>query len=715
MRIAIVGGGPAGCYLAALLKRAGGARDVTVIERNPAGATYGWGVVFSDRTLTSFRDADYRSYVDITDRLVTWDAIDIHYGDHTVRCGGMTFSGIARTALLGALQDRCRELGVDVEFERELAGVDELDGYDVVVGADGVRSTVRDAYRDRFGPRVEHGRARYIWFGTNRPLDAFNFVFRADRHGLFQAHAYPYDGTTSTFIVECHESTWRRAGLDEATEEESIAYAEKLFAPELAGHGLMSNKSAWISFPTLRNRTWRAGNVVLVGDAAHTAHFSIGSGTKLAMEDAIALANALDEHDDVDAALAHYEAERRPVIERFQDAALQSQRYFESTARYVHMEPEQFAFHLLTRSGRIDYGEVRVRDRSFVATVDAWFARRGTGRRELVLAAPPAFAPLRLAGALVVNRIATMPPALHGARDGMVDDAYADALTRAALTGAGLVLTDAVAVSAAGRVTPGDAGMYDAAHERRFAALVDDVHARSDALVAVQLGHAGRRAGATPPRDGLDRAAREGWPLVAPSPLPYRPRGPVPRAADRADLDSVRDDFAAAAAMALRAGADVLQLHMAHGYLLASFLSPLTNRRDDEYGGDRDARMRYPLEVFDAVRAAWPRERPLSVALPATDWERGGWGLDDAVAFARALRERGCDLVQVLAGWTTPASRPRYDPYFLTSYCDRVRNEAGVAAMTAGHLESVDEANTALAGGRADLCLLRTTGAVPGR
>jgi anthraniloyl-CoA monooxygenase len=705
VNVGIVGGGPAGLYFALLLKRADPGSQVTVVERNPRGATYGWGVVFSDRTLSSFREADYPSYVDIMDELVLWDAIDVRYRDQVVRCEGQAFSGISRKALLRILQDRCEELGVTIEFEREISDASELSEFDVVTGADGVRSFVRGENSEAFAPRLDVGGSKYIWFGTDMPLDSFTFIFRANEHGLFQVHAYPFDGATSTFIVECREDTWRRAGLEDATEAESIAYAEKLFAPELRGHPLMSNNSAWISFATLKNRTWRHGNVVLLGDAAHTAHFSIGSGTKLAMEDSIALAGAFEEHRDVGAALGHYEAERRPVIERFQEAARQSQSYFENTGRYLHLEPVQFAFHLLTRSGRIDYDNLRLRDRTFVGRVDRHFAPLPA---ELLVTPPPAFTPFASRSVELANRIVLSFSPRYSSRDGEIGDDYEQDLLGAARAGPGAVMTDIVAASSAGRITPGCAGMYSDGQCDRWRRAIGSVHEQTGVQVIVQLGHAGRRGACTAPYEGVDRPLKSnGWELVAPSALPYTRRSQTPRAMTRADMDGVRDDFAAAADRASRAGADVLLVAMARGYLLASFLSPLTNAREDEYGGDLVGRARYPIQVLDAVRSAWPPERPLWAALTASDWARRGLTIEDAVTVARALKDHGCDLVQVLAGQTTSEARPRYDPYYLTSYCDRIRNEAGIATMAASHIATVDDANTLLAGGRADLCLLR--------
>ena len=703
MRVITVGGGPAGLYASLLLKKVRPEADVTVVERNPPGATYGWGVVFSDRTLAEFREADPQTSDAVTDRFVLWDAIDIHYGDELIRSSGHVFAGIARVALLDVLQRRCRELGVRLRFEEEMdADPAELAAeHDLVIAADGVNSAIRAAFPKTFRPRVEEGRSRYIWFGTDRILDSFTFVFRQSEHGLFQTHAYPFDGQHGTWIVETDEATWRRAGLDAADEAASIAYCQRLFGPELRGGRLLSNRSQWVSFLTVRNRTWRHGHVVLVGDAAHTAHFSIGSGTKLAMEDAIALARGVERHpDDVEAALADYELERRPVVERFQDAADESRIYFENTRRYVHLEPMAFAFGLLTRSGRIDYANLRMRDPRYVDDVDRAFAGGRT------VAAPPMLAPLDLRGMTVANRIVLEPPPRYASRNGRPSaDQYRD-LESAAREGPGLVLTDVVAASADGRITPACAGLYAAEHVEAWADVVQAVH-RPGGLVGLRLGHAGRRGSTRPRYQGTDRPLLEGgWAVMGPSPIPYLSRSAVPFEMVRADMDHVVDAFRTAAARAALAEVDLLLVHLAHGYLLGSFLSPLTNVRTDEYGGDRQARMRFPLEVVEAVREAWPDDRPLGVTIQATDGVAGGWEIDDAVALASTLRERGCDVVEPLAGQTTPGGRPRYGRVFLATSADRIRNEARIPVLVGGAITTTAEVNTLLAGGRADLCIL---------
>jgi anthraniloyl-CoA monooxygenase len=700
MRITVVGGGPAGLYFSLLMKKADPAHDVRVFERNPPGATYGWGVVFSDRTLESFREADYKTYLDITEQFVIWDAIDIRFKGRVLRCGGQIFSGIARRRLLRILQERCAELGVELLFERDVEKWGDLEIADLVVAADGVKSVVRAAHEDSFKPRMAFGSSRYIWFGTELPLDSFTFIFREAEHGLFQVHAYPFDGSMSTFIVECDEETWRRAGLDAADESASLEYCEHLFSEDLRGYSLMSNNSQWLSFATLKNRSWGTDNVVLVGDAAHTAHFSIGSGTKLAMEDAIALVDAWRRTGDVTRALDEYEAERKPVVERFQEAAAQSQAYFESTARYLSFEPERFAFHLLSRSGRMDYPNIRLRDPQFIAVVDEQVAWGGAAGRSLP--PPPALTPVRLGDLTLVNRAVAAQPPVYGATDGLAGQDHRAALDRAATSGAGLIVTQPVAVAPDGRTTVGCPGIYSPEHAEAWAALLE-TRPRAAAKMCLQLSHAGPRGGTAARSDGVDVQVSAAPPLIAASEYSYTPGGRAARAMDRSDMERVRVEFVAAAGRGVHAGFDMLQIDMAHGGLLASFISPLTNLRGDDYGGALLNRIKFPLEILRSVVEAVGLV-PVAVSISARDEARGGADLDAAVTVARALKAAGCALVVVLTGQTTAASRPPYDAYTLASYSDRIRNESGVATMACGNISTMDQVSTIVAGGRADLC-----------
>ena len=673
MKVTIVGAGPAGLYLGILLAKADRGHEIRVLERNPPDATFGWGVVFSEETLGSLRDADPQTYVDITDTFARWDTVDIRYRGQLLRSRGHSFSAIARKQLLLILQRRCQELGVKLEFGVE---VDEaslpLSG-DLVVAADGVNSMFRRRWADALGSVVKPQGGKYVWFGTDLVLDAFTFVFRDTEHGLFQVHSYPFDGTTSTFIVECRESTWRRAGLDRMDEGESIAFCEALFADDLAGHRLLSNRSVWLDFPRVSNRSWHHGNVVLLGDAAHTAHFSIGSGTKLAMEDAIALANAFVRHADVEAAIVDYELERQPAVERAQQAADDSAAYFERVAHHADLEPMQFAFNLLTRSGRIGHGSLAVRDPDFVRVLDSWFDGRGRS-----LAPPPGFAPLTIGGLTVPNRI--VQTGFDGA-------------------GAGLVLAGPVAVTPNGRTHPRSPTMEDDG----WAAMVAEAHA-AGAKVMLQLGHAGPRGATEPPERGVDLPLRHGgWPLLAASAVPYGPASARPKAMDDEDMAEVRAAFAEAATRAAAMGVDALEVDMAHGGLLASFLSPLTNRREDGYGDDL---LRFPLEVLEDVRGAWPGDRLLAVRVSVTDWAPGGLGVDEGLEVVRALIAAGAQLVHVEAGQTRAESRPEYRRGFLTALSDRVRSEVGVPTLVGGYLTTADELHTVVGAGRADLCLM---------
>ena len=709
MKVGVVGAGPAGLYFALLLKRADPAHQVEVIERNPPGATYGWGVVFSEETLGALREADPETYEEMTDSFANWNAIDVLFRGQTVRSRGHVFSAISRMRLLRILQERCAQLGVDLRFSQEFDWPGD-GGADLIVAADGVHSLVRDRLAGELGTTVDLHSTRYVWFGTERVFDAFTFIFRETEHGLFQVHAYPYDAGHSTFIVECPERVWRRAGLDGATEEESISFCQRLFAPELDGHPLLSNRSQWYRFATVRNRIWHHRNVVLVGDAAHTAHFTIGSGTKLAMEDAISLANALRRHGDMGRAFTDYEMERQPVVERFQEAAGESARYFETVGRYASFDPLQFSFNLLTRSGRITYVNLMMRDPAFANRVDGWFdaaARGGAAPEGPSVVPPPWMSPLTFRNRKLANRVVLSPVGEDSALDGMPGGEHLSQLGGAVASGAGMVLTELVAVSAEGRITPGTPGLYTDEHAAAWEEVLGRVRKEGDAALAARLGHAGARGSTRPRRGGSDRPlGNGGWPLVAASPHPFARGGQVPREMTRQDMVKVLDDFARAAERADSAGFDFLFLEMAHGYLLAGFISPLTNRRTDEFGSTLENRLRFPLEVVTKVREAWPGEKPLGARISATDWIRGGMQPEDAVAVAAGLKDAGCDLVQVLAGQTLPRGTPEYGRFYLVPFSDRVRNEAGIPTVAGGNLTTSDEINTILAAGRADLCVM---------
>jgi anthraniloyl-CoA monooxygenase len=702
MRIACVGGGPGGLYFAALIKQLDPAHQVTVWERNAPGDAFGFGVVLSDETLGGIEHADPAVHRALAAGFARWDDIDVHVAGQVFTSGGHGFAATSRRRLLGILQDRCRELGVELRFSTEAPPVAELARtHDLVVAADGVRSRTRTDAAEVFRPSLlEHG-CRYIWLGTDLVLDAFRFQILQTPHGPMQLHGYPYSAEASTVIVEMHEDVWRRAGFDALDEQQSIAQCEKLFADVLDGHSLRGNDSRWIAFSTVRNATWRNGNTVLLGDAAHTAHFSIGSGTKLAMEDALALAACLHERRDgpIEQALAAYEEERRPVVESTQRAALASLDWFENMAQYLDQPSWQFAFNLLTRSRRVTHGNLRLRDPEYVAAAEARFAGESVG-------APPMFTPFRLRGLTLRNRVVVSPMDMYSATDGTPGDFHLVHLGARALGGAGLVMTEMVCVSPEGRITPGCTGMYTPEHEAAWRGVTSFVHVSSDAAVGLQLGHSGRKGATRLMWEGMDEPLPEGesWPVVAASPLAYRTGvSQVPRALDRAGMDAVREQFVRSAAMGAAAGFDLLELHCAHGYLLSGFLSPLTNHRTDAYGGPLDARLRYPLEVFDAVRAAWPDDRPMTVRISATDWAEGGNGVEEAVAIARAFAAHGADAIDVSTGQVTPEERPAYGRSYQTPFADAIRNRVGVPVVAVGAVSSWDDVNSLLLAGRADL------------
>jgi anthraniloyl-CoA monooxygenase len=712
MRIVVIGGGPAGLYFAILMKKADPAHEILVLERNRPDDTFGFGVVFSDATLENFEAADAETYAAITRAFAHWDDIDIHRHGQVLTSTGHGFSGLSRQTLLDILQRRCAALGVEMRFQAEVGDLGPYQGADLILGSDGVNSWVRERHAADFEPSIDWRANKFVWLGTTFPYQAFTFIYKEDAHGLWAVHAYRYDRDHSTFILEAAAETWRRAGLETATEDDTVAFTERLFARELQGHRILKNRSLWRSFPTIRNRRWHHDNVVLVGDAAHTAHFSIGSGTKLAMEDAIALARAVLDHREVGAALAAYEAERRPQVEALQRAAQASIGWWEAMARYHRrQEPLQFAFCLLTRTLRVTHENLRVRDPKFVETVDRWVAAKAADQSRVAVASnpppPPMFTPFRLRDMVLANRIVVSPMCQYSAEDGTPNDWHLVNLGSRAVGGAGLVIAEMTDVSREGRISPGCTGMYRDEHVGAWKRIVDFVHASSRAKIALQLAHAGRKGSTRRMWEGIDEPLERGnWPLISASAIPYYPHSQVPKAMDRRDMDLVRDQFVRATRMAEAAGFDMLELHMAHGYLLASFISPLTNRRGDEYGGAIDNRMRYPLEVLDAVRAVWPAERPISVKISATDWAPGGLPGEDAVALSVMLREHGCDLITVSTGQTVPDQQPVYGRLYQTPFSDTIRNEAEVPTMTVGNVAAYADANSIVAAGRADLVAL---------
>ncbi|NBM20883.1 bifunctional salicylyl-CoA 5-hydroxylase/oxidoreductase, partial [Streptomyces sp. GC420] len=691
-----------GLYAAALLKRLGPDREVTVWERNAPDETFGFGVVLSDETLGGIEHADPAVHAALRREFVRWDDIHIVHRGRALTSGGHGFAALGRRRLLHILHDRCRNLGVELRFRTPAPPPAELAAsYDLVIAADGAGSTTRAAHADVFAPRVTPHRCRYIWLAADFAFDAFRFEIAETGHGVMQLHGYPYSPHDSTVIVEMREEVWRAAGFDALGEQASVDRCAEIFAEALGGRPLKSNDSGWLTFRTVVNERWSHGNIVLLGDAAHTAHFSIGSGTKLAVEDALALAACLEEQPDPARALAAYEAERRPVVESTQRAAAASLRWFEELHRHLGGGPHRFAFDLLTRSRRVTHGNLRLRDAAFTEAVEREFGcPPGT---------PPMFTPFRLRGLTLRNRVVVSPMDMYSATDGLPGDFHLVHLGARALGGPGLVMTEMVCVSPEGRITPGCTGLYDEAQAAAWRRITDFVHsAAPGTAIGVQLGHSGRKGSTRPMWEGMDEPLPDGnWPVSAASPIPYRAGvNQVPRALDRAGMNEIREQFAAAARRAAHSGFDLLELHCAHGYLLSGFLSPLTNRRTDAYGGPLPGRLRFPLEVFDAVREAWPDDRPMTVRISATDWAEGGTTADDAVEIARAFAAHGADALDVSTGQVVPYESPEYGRSYQTPYADRIRGELGMPVIAVGAISSWDDVNSLLLAGRADLCAL---------
>jgi anthraniloyl-CoA monooxygenase len=710
MKVTVLGGGPAGLYFSILMKKAWPATDIAVYERNKPDDTFGFGVVFSDQTLETFEKYDIPSYRAITENFSYWDDIEIRFKGTVHRIGGNGFCGCSRATLLRLLQERARALGVRMEFQSEQTDIRAFAESDLIVAADGINSIVRTTYADHFKPTTDLRPNRFAWMGSTKPLDAFMFSFRETEHGVFIAHTYQYEQGRSTWVMETTADCFERSGLGDMDEAQSARFLEGVFAEDLDGHGLITNRSMWRRFPMIRNARSVMDNVVLIGDAKATAHFSIGSGTKLAMEDAIALFESFRANGSVQTALADFETGRRDDVERIQHAADVSLVWFEHVSRFWNMDPTQFAFGLMTRSKSITYDNLRLRAPEFVDETDRMFARGVRARGfdvDVEKRLPPMFQPFGLRDMAVENRVVVSPMCMYSAHDGVPDEFHLVHYGSRALGGPGLMFTEMTCVAADARITHGCAGLWNDAQEAAWTRIVDFVHARSPTKFCLQLGHAGRKGATKLMWDGMDRPLAAGaWPIISASPLPYYPDSQIPHEMTRADMDRVRDEFVAAARRGIRCGFDMLELHCAHGYLLASFISPLTNTRTDEYGASLENRLRFPLEVFAALRDVWPSGKPMSVRISATDWAEGGITGDDAVEIAHAFDRAGCDLIDVSTGQTSVESKPVYGRMFQTQFSDQIRNDAGIATMAVGAITSADQVNSILAAGRADLVAL---------
>jgi anthraniloyl-CoA monooxygenase len=712
MRVVCLGGGPAGLYFSILAKKANPSWDITVVERNRADSTFGWGVVFSDKTMDGFKEADAETHSAITQAFRHWDDIDVFFKEQKLTSGGHGFCGISRMKLLQILQQRAAELGVRLQFEKEITDPDAYaEEYDLVAASDGASSATRRKYESIFKPNIQVRKNRFIWLGTKKKLDAFTFDFRETEWGWFTLHAYRFDADWSTFIVETPEKNWLKAGIDKMNTEASIAFCETLFAERLDGHALLSNakhlsgSAVWLKFNRILCEKWHHKNIVLIGDAAHTAHFGIGSGTKLAMEDAMALARVLkSETNAVSKALEQYQAEREIEALKLQSAARNRMEWFEQVERYVQLEPVQFTYSLLTGSQRIGHENLKLRDAGYVRGVEEWFSQQSGAEQRV----PPMFTPFKVRGLKLKNRVIVSPMATYMAEDGVPNDFHLVHLCSRAMGGAAMVGTEMTCVSPDARITPACTGLWNDEQEKAWKRIVDFVHGHTDAKIALQLGHSGRKGSTRRGWEGIDQPLPSGnWPLISASAIPYiQGVSQIPREATREELVRVKEDFANATLRGARAGFDWLELHCAHGYLLSSFISPLTNQRADEYGGSLEDRCRFPLEVFRAVRDAWPAEKPMSVRISANDWVSGGLAPEDSVIVARLFCEVGADVIDCSSGQVSKEEKPIYGRMYQVPLSDRIRNEVGIATIAVGNIFEGDHVNTIIAAGRADLCAI---------
>jgi anthraniloyl-CoA monooxygenase len=712
MKIVCIGGGPAGLYFAISMKLRDPNHQIQVIERNKPDDTFGWGVVFSDQTLDNLRENDLVSAEEIIESFAHWDDIDVHFKGELITSSGHGFIGISRKKLLNILQQRAQEVGVELVYETEVENLDAYKDADLIMACDGLNSRVRTMHAEHFKPDIDVRPNKYIWLGTNKVFEAFTFIFEETEHGWIWIHAYRFDEETSTFIVECQEHTWLGLGLDKMDTEETIELCEDLFGKYLDGHKLMSNAkhlrgSAWLNFNRISCEKWYHDNIILMGDAAHTAHFSIGSGTKLALEDAIDLARLLHESDSREAALEEYQETRHVEVLKLQSTARNSMEWFENVPRYVDFEPLQFAYGLLTRSQRISHENLRLRDKPWLEGVERWFASQQNGTEPEAI--PPMFTPFKLRDMELMNRVVVSPMCMYSAEDGTPTEFHYVHYASRAMGGAALIFTEMTNVSRDARISPGCTGMYKSEHVAAWKRIVDYVHQNTKAKIAFQVGHAGPKGSTRLAWDGMDQplTPEESWDIIGPSAIPWSPEHQVPREMTRDDMDQVKADFVKSTEMAIECGFDMLELHCGHGYLLSSFITPLTNKRTDEYGGSLENRLKYPIEIFKALREIWREEKPMSVRISANDWV-GAEGVtpEDAVEIAKAFRAAGADVIDVSAGQTSTQGKPIYGRMFQTPFSDRIRNEAGIPTLAVGNIYEIDHVNGIIAAGRADLCCL---------
>jgi anthraniloyl-CoA monooxygenase len=703
MKIAVIGGGPGGLYFSILTKKAMPNCQIDVYERNKPDDSFGFGVVFSDETLGEFLKRDMQSYELIRSKFAYWDDIIVARDGQEVSIAGNGFCGCSRKTLLKLLHQRCLEEGVNLHFEQNIDNVSAYQDADIILASDGIASGIRTQYETEFGTNITLKKNRFVWLGSTKPLDAFTYFFRTTAHGTIVAHTYQYEEGMSTWIFECSDETWQKHGFEVTNEEDTIAKISKLFAAELDGHPLISNKSHWRQFPHVTNKNWYHNNIVLLGDAKATAHYSIGSGTKLAMDCAIGLSDAVIANPtNVQAAFEQYNKTRRNTVEMIQYAALVSLDWFENMDRNIQHTFYQFAFGCMTRSKKVTYENLRLRDKSFTDKVLTEFNSRTSNAVET----PAAFTPFKLRDLELSNRIVMAPMGQYCAENGNVTDWHLVHYGSRATGGVGLIITEMTAVSETGRITLGCAGIYTEEQQVKWKSITDFIHKNTQTKIGIQLGHSGRKGAIKKPWEGSNEPIDNPWELLSASPIAFNSKMAIPREMTLADMDSITFQFVQATKNAEAAGFDMIELQAHHGFLLASFLSPLTNIRKDEFGGSIENRLKFPLSVFQEMRKVFPKNKPMSVRISASDWAANGISEEDIIYIAKAFKEAGADIINVSTGNTVEYQKPQIGRMWQTPFADAVRNTVHIPTITTGYIQDIDQINTIILNGRADLVAL---------
>ena len=702
MKITVIGGGPGGLYFSILTKKAMPHWEINVYERNKPDDSFGFGVVFSDETLGEFLKRDMQSYELIRSKFAYWDDIIVARDGQEVSIAGNGFCGCSRKTLLKLLHQRCEEEGVKLHFQQNVDDLSQFKDSDIIVACDGIGSGIRSQFQNEFGTKIQLKSNRFVWMGSTKPLDAFTYFFRSTPFGMIVAHTYQYEEGMSTWIFECTNETWEKLQFEVENEANTVSKLSEIFKEELDGHPLITNKSHWRQFPHVTNKNWHHNNIVLLGDAKATAHFSIGSGTKLAMDCAIGLFDALMANpDNVQNTFLQYEKTRRNPVEMIQYAASVSLEWFENMNRYEKYPFYQFSFGCMTRSKKVTYENLRLRDQSYTDKVLEEFNQINKNNTNAA-----AFSTFKLRGLELSNRIVMSSMGQYAAIDGLVNNWHFQHYTSRAIGGLGLIITEMTAVDSNGRITLGCAGIYNEEQVVEWKKITDFVHEHTATKIGIQLGHSGRKGAVKKPWEGTNEPIDNAWELLSASAIAFNDKMAIPKEMNANDIQNVINQFANAAKNAEKAGFDMIELQAHHGFLLASFLSPLTNNRTDEFGGSVENRLKFPLQVFNAIRENFPSEKPISVRISATDWAESGISQEDVLFIASEFKKAGADIINVSTGNTVENQNPKTGRMWQVPFSDMVRNEAEVATITAGSITDIDQINTIILSGKADLVAL---------